>query len=105
MYRIYINKEIMKYGQDIDIINTTEFYADDEIAELELMKQELEAQLHEDNMRTNADYFCEWVLDNLFRIGGVNNPTSLRDMIELLNKEIMKYGQDIDSVYEYFKEI
>jgi len=67
--------------------------------------EELEAQKHEYNMRTDADYFCEWVLDNLFRIGGIHNPTSLRDMIELLNSEVKKYDQDIDSVYEYFKEI
>ena len=67
--------------------------------------EELEAQEHEYNMRTDTDYFCEWVLDNLFRIGDGNNPTSLRDMIELLNSEIRKYDQDIDNVYEYFKEI
>ena len=66
---------------------------------------ELEAQVHEDDMRTNINYFCEWVLDNLFRIGDSNNPTSLRDMIELLNSEIRKYDQDIDYVYSYMKEI
>jgi len=66
---------------------------------------ELEAQEHEENMRTDVDYFCEWELDNLFRVGDSNSPTSLRDMIELLNSEIRKYDQDIDSVYDYLKEI
>jgi len=66
---------------------------------------ELEAQVHEDNMRIDTDYFCEWVLDNLFRIGDGNNPTSLRDMIELLNSEIRKYDQDIDEIYNFMKEI
>jgi len=65
----------------------------------------LEAQKHEENMRTDTDYFCEWVLDNLFRIGDSNNPTSLRDMIELLNGEVRKYDQDIDEVYNFMKEI
>jgi len=67
--------------------------------------EELEAQEHEYNMRTDVDYFCEWELDNLFRVGDSNNPTSLRDMIELLNSEIKKYDQDIDEVYNFIKEI
>ena len=83
--------------EDMDILREEMLY-DNKIAELE-------AQVHEDNMRIDTDYFCEWVLDNLFRIGDGNNPTSLRDMIELLNSEIRKYDQDIDNVYEYFKEI
>ena len=67
--------------------------------------EELEAQKHEYNMLTNIYYFCEWELDNLFKVGDSNNPTSLRDMIEELNAEIRKYNQDIDYVYDYFKEI
>jgi len=66
---------------------------------------ELEAQVHEDDMRTDVDYFCEWELDNLFRVGDSNSPISLRDMIELLNGEIRKYYQDIDEVYNFMKEI
>jgi len=66
---------------------------------------ELKDRVHEDDMRNDVDYFCDCALDNLIRVGNIHNPTSLRDMIELLNSEIRKYGQDIDSVYEYFKEI
>ena len=62
---------------------------------------ELESQVHEDDMRTNINYFCEWCLDNLVK----SNTTSLRDMVELLNGEVRKYDQDIDSVYDYLKEI
>ena len=78
--------------------------------ELELMRQEmlyenklaeLEAREHEQKMQGDTDYFCEWVLDNLMKKGVV----SLRDMIEELNGEIRKYNQDIDYVYDYFKEI
>ena len=67
--------------------------------------EELEAQKHKYNMLTNIYYFCEWELDNLFRVEDSNNPTSLRDMIELLNSEIRKYNQDIDEVYNFMKEI
>ena len=62
---------------------------------------ELEAREHEQKMHEDTDYFCEWVLDNLMKKGVV----SLRDMIETLNNEIKNYNQDIDYVYDYFKEI
>jgi len=83
--------------EDMDILREEMLY-DNKIAELE-------TKSHEDDMRTDADYFCEWVLDNLTKVGNIHNPTSLRDMIELLNDTIKEYGQDIDEVYNFMKEI
>ena len=83
--------------EDMNILREEMLY-DNRIAELEGTE-------HEYNMRTDADYFCEWVLDSLIRVGNIHNPTSLRDMIELLNSECRKYDQDIDYVYSYMKEI
>jgi len=65
--------------------------------------EELEAQEHEYNMRTDADYFCEWVLKN-FKIKD-EVYVDIQDVLNTLNKKCNKYGYSIDILLDYMKEI
>ena len=65
--------------------------------------EELEAQEHEYNMRTDVDYFCEYVLEN-FKIKD-EVYVDINDVLDALNKECDKYSYTIDVLLDYMKEI
>ena len=65
--------------------------------------EELEAQEHEYNMRTDVDYFCEYVLEN-FKIKD-EVYVDINDVLNTLNKECDKYSYSIDILLDYMKEI
>ena len=65
--------------------------------------EELEAQEHEYNMRTDVDYFCEYVLEN-FKIKD-EVYVDIQDVLNILNKECDKYSYTIDVLLDYMKEI
>ena len=65
--------------------------------------EELEAQEHEYNMRTDVDYFCKYVLEN-FKIKD-EVYVDINDVLDALNKECDKYNYTIDVLLDYMKEI
>jgi len=68
----------------------------DEMRE-ELMKD----NLHEEKMRTDIEYFCEYTVENLY----FNKPIHLFDVMIELKKECVKYEQDIQDVFDYAREL
>jgi len=65
--------------------------------------EELEAQKHDYDMRTDVDYFCEYVLEN-FKIKN-EVYVDIQDILNTLNKECDKYNYTIDVLLDYMKEI
>jgi len=60
---------------------------------------------HEENMRNDIDYFCEYLIDNLTIYCKKNKNIYITDMLEEINNMCIKYNQDKDYVLDYFKDI
>ena len=83
--------------------------AEQEVMRQEMLKdnriEELEAQKHEYNMRTDADYFCEYVIENLMILTKDKQYIDINDVLDALNKECDKYDHTIDVLLDYIKGI
>ena len=93
------------------VINVEDAATEQEIevdtrAEQEAMRQEmLGEQYHEQQMYKDADYFCEYVTENLMIPTKDKQYIDIDDVLDALNKECDKYGYNIDVLLDYMKGI
>jgi len=71
----------------------------------DMRREMLEEQRHEELMRYDEDYFCEWVLDNFFIAVDHGGYVDIQDVLTTLNKECIKYDYSIDILLDYMKDI
>lgn len=64
----------------------------------------LKDESHEVKMRNDFEYFCEYVLENLYITPERTKGLFLFDIIDTISKECSKYDQDFKEFLDYVKE-
>ena len=65
----------------------------------------LKDQSHEMKMRNDSEYFCEFVLENLYITPDKTKGLFLFDIVDTIRKECLKYDQDFSEFLDYLKGV